>query len=148
MRRPIMSSIPQGLILRLFNTFVSVMDSGVEHMLSKIAGIKLCGAVNMLEGMPARRSEEWTHKKLKSWRTIVRSCTWAGTVPSKIQTEQRMDKEHPWREGFGQYRWWETQHWPREGVGAPFLETFKARMVFEQSGLVKNIPAHSHEGWN
>ncbi|GAB0195138.1 hypothetical protein GRJ2_001979100 [Grus japonensis] len=52
--RPVMSGIPQGLVLglSLFNFFVG--DSGIECTLSKFANdTKLCGAVNTLEGRDA-----------------------------------------------------------------------------------------------
>lgn len=50
-----MGGIPQGLILRpvLFNIFVSVKNSRIECRLSKIADIRLCGAVDMLDGRHA-----------------------------------------------------------------------------------------------
>ncbi|GAB0189158.1 hypothetical protein GRJ2_001381100 [Grus japonensis] len=60
--RPVMSDIPQGLVLglALFNIFVNDVDSGIdidsgtECTLSKFAdGTKLCGVVDMLEGRDA-----------------------------------------------------------------------------------------------
>lgn len=53
-----MSGIPQGMVLGLvlFNICVSIMDSGIEHILSKVANdTKMCHTVNMLEGMDATR---------------------------------------------------------------------------------------------
>ncbi|GAB0186294.1 triadin [Grus japonensis] len=67
--RMVMSGVPQGSVLgpALYNSFARDMDSGTECTLSKFDNsLKLCGAVNMLEGRDAierdlNRLERWAH---------------------------------------------------------------------------------------
>jgi len=54
--KPIMSGVPQGLVLGsiLFSIFISDTESGIEWKLSKFADdTKLSAAVDMLEGRVA-----------------------------------------------------------------------------------------------
>ncbi|RMC15464.1 hypothetical protein DUI87_07656 [Hirundo rustica rustica] len=70
-----MNGVPQGPSLgpALINIFVSVMDSGIEGTLSKLAAdTKLCGVVSMLQGrdaiqMDMDRFERYTVRVLGSW---------------------------------------------------------------------------------
>lgn len=60
--RPVMNGIPQRPSLRPapINIFVSVMDSGIEGTLSKLAAdTKLCGVVSMLHERMLSRGT-WT----------------------------------------------------------------------------------------
>ena len=70
--RPVMSAIPQGLVLGLvlFNIFVGNMDSGIKCTLSRFAeNSKLSGSVDTLEGRDTiqrdlNRLEGWVHANL------------------------------------------------------------------------------------
>jgi len=66
--RPVISGIPQGLVLglELFNTFVGDMGNGIDCTLSKFADdTKLCGVIDLMEEREAiqrdpDRLERWT----------------------------------------------------------------------------------------
>ncbi|KAK4823526.1 hypothetical protein QYF61_003035 [Mycteria americana] len=70
--RPVMSGVPQGLVLglALFNIFVGDMDSGIECTLSRFAdNTRLHGAVDTLEGRDATQRDldklgRWTRANL------------------------------------------------------------------------------------
>ena len=56
--RSVMSGIPPGSLLGLvlFNIFISDINNGIEHTLSKFVDhTKLCDVVNMREGQDATR---------------------------------------------------------------------------------------------
>ena len=62
------------------------MDSGIECTLSKFANIKLCGAVDMLEGRDGiqrdlDRPERWACANLMKFNK-AKFCTWFGVIPS------------------------------------------------------------------
>ncbi|GAB0192071.1 triadin [Grus japonensis] len=112
--RPVRSGIPQGLVLglALFNIFVSDMDSGIECILSKFADdTELCDAVDALEGRDAIQ------------RDLNRIERWACVNLIKKFFSTRV-----------------VRHWnrlPREAVGAPSLEVFKARLDGALGNLVQ-----------
>ncbi|PKU42143.1 rna-directed dna polymerase from mobile element jockey-like [Limosa lapponica baueri] len=68
--RPVMSGVPQGSVLVLFNIFVGNMSSAIKCTLSKFANdTKLCGAVDTLEVRDViqrnlDRLERWAHANL------------------------------------------------------------------------------------
>jgi len=85
--RPVMSGIPQGLVLglALFNIFAGDMNSEIECTLSKFANdVKLCGAVDILEGRDAilrdlDRLETWACvniRKFNKGRCKVLHMVW------------------------------------------------------------------------
>ncbi|GAB0188162.1 cAMP-dependent protein kinase inhibitor alpha [Grus japonensis] len=68
--RPLMSGVPQGLVLgpTLFNIFVGDMDSEIECTLSKFTNSpKLCAAVNTLEGRDAIQKD---FDRLERWACV------------------------------------------------------------------------------
>ncbi|GAB0175989.1 cAMP-dependent protein kinase inhibitor alpha [Grus japonensis] len=116
-----MSGVPQGSVLglALFNIFVGNRDSGIECTLGKFADdTKLCGVVDILEGRDAiqrdlDRLERWVHVNLMKFNKA--KC--------KVLHMGRDNPKHNYRLG-------------REGVDAPSLELFKARLDGALGNLV------------
>ena len=97
--RPVMSGVPQGLLLGLvlLNIFVSDMDSGTECTLSKIGNdTRLCGAVDVLEGRDViqrdlDRLERWACVNLMKFNKVKCKVLHLGQGNPKYK--QRLDDE-------------------------------------------------------
>ena len=83
--------------MALFNTFASNRDSVVEHTLSKFANnIKLCGAVDTLEGRDAiqrdlDRLQRWVHENLMKFNKA--KCKVLHTDQGNFKQKYRLGSE-------------------------------------------------------
>ena len=97
--RPVMSSVPQGLVLEpvLFNIFLGDMDSRIKCTLSTFADyIKLSGAVDILEGRDTiqrylDRLKRWAHVNLMKFNKA--KCKILHLVGGNLKHRDRLDGE-------------------------------------------------------
>lgn len=84
--KPVTNGVPcvSVLGLMLFNTFVSDMDSGTEHTLSRFADdTKLQGAVNTLQGRDViqRDLDRWVCASLMVFKAKCKVLPWVRAIP-------------------------------------------------------------------